>query len=697
MKKFPGTKFFSLYILCLTSYFIARAQAGEWTWMSGANTIDGTATYSTQGIPSVNNHPSGLYEMCEWTDTSGMFWLYGGSSQSLYAANLWMYNPNTNEWTWVNGPGDIFSFPVYGTQGVADPANTPGSRVLGVTTFTGKDGNLWLFGGYTGSSNNDLWKYDISTGEWTWIKGPNVIEDPGSYGTQGVPSATNVPPSRTECAASWVDNAGNFWLFGGWISTQSLNDLWKYDPLSNEWTWMKGSSSPGAIGVYGTKGVPNATNTPGARNAYTKWNDGQDNLYLFGGDAFITSAIYNDVWKYSIAANEWVWISGTNLANNTGNVSTQCIPDVNSYPSGRRESRACWVDPCKKFWFYGGSSLSSTQNSHSDLWKFDPVTLEWTWVSGPLTILEPGNFGTQGVSSPANQPSSRAGNIAWTDKNGNLWFFGGTDANWPGAWNDMWRFVPDTLCGGGNCIVNQQQQINFSASDTQVCEKYCIDFFDFSLNNPTAWQWIFPGGNPSSSTLQNPSDICYNLPGTYDVTLIITSANGNHTLTLLNYITVFATPPFPAISQVGYTLTSSIANSYQWQLNGIDIPGATNQSYNILQSGLYTVVVSDSNSCKNSFSVYVLISGINDVGSDANISISPNPSNGNFTVEFTGLTDNVSIEVVNPVGQIIFSSAEKISSSSFKKEIDLHSVAAGVYIVELKTKDVSLRQKIVIE
>jgi len=713
MKKFNTIKFPSSYIFPLTSYIIlfltscitANAQAGEWTWMSGSNTINGTAVYGTPGIPSVNNHPSGLYEACEWTDTSGMFWLYGGGSNSGDLANLWRYNPYTNEWTWMKGPGNSGIPPTYGTQGVADPGNTPGTRALGTTSFSGKDGNLWLFGGYAFGSYNDLWKYDISTNEWTWMNGPNISDDLGDYGTQGVPSSSNVPPSRSECAVSWVDSSGNLWLFGGWKPGNSYNDLWKYDPLTNEWTWMKGSSSQGATGVYGTKGVPNATNTPGARNSYTKWNDGHNNLYLFAGDAFALGALYNDVWKYSIATNEWVWISGSNQGNNTGSVSSQCTPDTDNCPSGRREGRACWVDPCKKFWYYGGSSQGSFYGSQNDLWKFDPVSLEWTWVSGSLAIYQNGSFGTQGVSDPSNQPPSRSGNNAWVDKDGNLWLFGGTDMNWPSAWNDMWRYVPDTLCGGTNCNSVNQSQNNFSASNTEVCEKYCVDFYDSSSNNPTAWQWIFMGGNPSISTLQNPINICYNLPGTYDVTLITTNANGSDTLTLQNYITVYATPPFPTITQVGYTLTSSSASSYQWQLNSVDIPGATNQSYTILQSGYYTVIVSDSNGCKNSTTEYVLISGIDDVMGDAGISIYPNPSSGSFIVEWlngpdlVGMGDEVSIDVVNTLGQKVFSSLESRSigtAADSKKEIHLSGVARGVYFIEIKTEDEFVRKKILI-
>src|SRR5262249_55481423 len=154
--------------------------------------------------------------------------------------------------------------------------------------------------------------------------------------------------------------------------------------------------------------------------------------------------------------------------------------------------------------------------------------------------------------------------------------------------------------------------------------KFCTNFFDQSTNNPTSWQWSFPGGTPSSSTEQNPTNICYNLPGTYDVTLITTNAYGSDTLTLNNYITVYATPPFPTITQNGNTLTCTPAyTAYQWQLNAVDIPGATQQSYTYTQNGLYTVLAYDSNGCSNYANIE--ITGVENVVSDFSVSISPNP------------------------------------------------------------------------
>jgi len=67
--------------------------------------------------------------------------------------------------------------------------------------------------------------------EWTWVSGSNVGNAKGVYGTQGVPAATNVPGAR-DSAVTWTDGSGNFWLYGG-----SGNDLWKFSPTTNMWTW----------------------------------------------------------------------------------------------------------------------------------------------------------------------------------------------------------------------------------------------------------------------------------------------------------------------------------------------------------------------------------------------------------------------------------------------------------------------------
>ncbi|HYV94308.1 MAG TPA: kelch repeat-containing protein [Chitinophagales bacterium] len=699
--------FFLSSIFYLLSSHCAHAQSGEWTWMKGSAGNASFAVYGTQGIPAIGNTPQGLYEPCEWRDTDGFFWLYGGVNDNfdLYS-NLWKYDPSTNEWTWVKGPGNFSNeAAVYGTQGIPAPANTPGARSWCASTWVDNSGDLWLFGGDDQgfASFNDLWKYSIATNEWTWMKGPNTTNQPGIYGTQTVGDPANHPGARRESCATWTDANNNLWLFGGFGNdvtgyTGVLNDVWKYSIAVNDWTWMRGSKYEGDPGSYGTKGLTDTSNNPPSRMVYTKWKDPADNFWIFGGADDSWYNYRNDVWKYAPLENKWTWMSGTSASNDGGTADSFCISGTDLIPSSRLENRACWSDTCGNFWTFGGGLTGNVNDNYNDLWSLNSQTLEWTMLRGSVNYNQAGNYGTQGVSSPFNDPPSRGGSISWSATDGSIWMWGGVD-DFDIFYNDLWRYVINPACPE-LLVCNPQMTPHFSASETILCEKFCIDYFDSSQNNPTSWQWQFPGGNPSSSTDQNPTNICYDLPGTYDVTLITTNANGNDTITLYNYITVYPTPPFPTITQAGYTLTSSPASSYQWQLNATDIPSATNQSYTVLQTGYYTVVVSDSNGCKNSATTYVLISGVDDVSGDANISIYPNPATDGLMVEwlngFVGDEISISISIMNALGQEIFSCEQQISSGDWKKEIDLHDASSGVYFIEIKSPNIFLKKKIMI-
>lgn len=230
----------------------------------------------------------------------------------------------------------------------------------------------------------------------------------------------------------------------------------------------------------------------------------------------------------------------------------------------------------------------------------------------------------------------------------------------------------------------------FYCSDTSPCEKFCIDFNDTSNSNPTSWQWNFEGGNPSASTEENPVSICYDLPGMYDVTLITISANGIDTFFKPDYITVNPMPPVPDITPAGNTLISSTADFYQWQFNTVDIPGATNQSYEATQSGYYTIVTSDMNGCKNSASWNIVITGFENISSDQYISITPNPASDQFTV-YLQLNGNINeaatIEVINLLGQVVYNKTSVLLKGKLEETIDLNDEADGIYIVRVKVDE----------
>jgi hypothetical protein len=114
--------------------------------------------------------------------------------------------------------------------------------------------------------------------------------------------------------------------------------------------------------------------------------------------------------------------------------------------------------------------------------------------------------------------------------------------------------------------INQQQYT--------ACSGSCVAFSDNSTYNPTSWNWSFPGGSITSSTLQNPPNICYSTPGTYTVTLQACNNSGCNTTTAS--ITISSAPVVtvnnPTIcsgSSAVLTANSSIqGGSFLWSPGG---------------------------------------------------------------------------------------------------------------------------------
>jgi hypothetical protein len=68
------------------------------------------------------------------------------------------------------------------------------------------------------------------------MSGSELGDGPGTYGTLGTASASNLAAARVG-AVSWIDNSANLWLFGGLgedpagtNSVGNLNDLWRFTP-----------------------------------------------------------------------------------------------------------------------------------------------------------------------------------------------------------------------------------------------------------------------------------------------------------------------------------------------------------------------------------------------------------------------------------------------------------------------------------
>lgn len=461
----------------------ALLSSQNYTWMKGHDTINKRGVYGLIGVTSTSANPGGRSDAAHWKDNAGNFWLLGGDGYDRLGnpgllSDLWKYQISNNTWTWMKGDDTFLQGGHYGTLGVANPTVWPGGR-SGASTWKDNAGNLWLFGGFGYASTStqgylaDLWKYDVNTNQWTWVNGNNVINQYGYYGFIGTPAPTNVPGSR-EGAVTWIDANNNLWLYGGFgydISNFGhLNDLWKYNIATNEWTWMAGSNTNNSNGNYGAINVPAPTNVPGARAWSSAWVDQNGLFWLFGGEGYDMNSAFlgllNDMWTYNTANNEWTWVKGSSQANQNGIYGSQGISAAGNTP-GARKKAISWIDAANNMWISAGEAypITGVAGRVQDLWKYNTTNGEWTWMKGGGVTNISGIYGTQGTASPANVLGSRSGACRWIDNNNNLWLFGGNGratltytAN--GALNDLWRY--------NNCFVTPET-LTITAKDSLTC------------------------------------------------------------------------------------------------------------------------------------------------------------------------------------------------------------------------------------
>lgn len=364
----------------------------RWIWVSGAGTPNQAGSYGTRGLPGPDNIPGARSSSVGWVGPSGNLWLFGGLGLDSDGVNnamndLWRFS--AGQWTWMGGSrfGTQTEPGVYGSLGLPAPSNQPGAR-WSAASWTDAAGNFWLFGGDGVDAQgrtgylSDLWRYshghgtgDHGTGgQWTWISGSNRANQPAVYGVRNVPDSANTPGARVN-ATTWVDAAGNFWLFGGNTlpgnAFSPLADLWKY--ARGRWTWVAGSSQLHHPGVYGVLGRPAPANQPGARVHAVEWTDAAGNFWLFGGDGIDArgrAGVLSDLWRYS--RGQWTWMAGPDRSVQPAAYGILDILSPDYLPGARTNAFAAAA--AGRFLLFGGLGEDSTGTLGylNDLWSLQP-------------------------------------------------------------------------------------------------------------------------------------------------------------------------------------------------------------------------------------------------------------------------------------------------------------------------------------
>ncbi|MGK7393635.1 MAG: PKD domain-containing protein [Candidatus Cyclobacteriaceae bacterium M3_2C_046] len=86
--------------------------------------------------------------------------------------------------------------------------------------------------------------------------------------------------------------------------------------------------------------------------------------------------------------------------------------------------------------------------------------------------------------------------------------------------------------------LSPQEALSFHADKTVIQAGEGVNFFASTHLTADQWLWEFPGGNPATSNLQNPTNISYPITGRFPVTVQIISQQKTYRHQVEDYITV---------------------------------------------------------------------------------------------------------------------------------------------------------------
>ncbi|MEZ4932072.1 MAG: PKD domain-containing protein [Saprospiraceae bacterium] len=245
--------------------------------------------------------------------------------------------------------------------------------------------------------------------------------------------------------------------------------------------------------------------------------------------------------------------------------------------------------------------------------------------------------------------SSVNGNTAsFTNSSSNAtsysWDFGDNmSSTESGRFTLMSTMVLPLLSNTNDCgsVTTSPGRFHRECSNGRFCQRHywlcalTVQFSNQSSANAVSFEWDFPGGDPSSSTDENPT-VTYSSVGSFSVTLTVTNSAGSNSVTETSYVVVNTVPAtgFTAATNVftaTFTNTTANGTTYSWDFGDGTSSTESDPVHEYSGDGTYTVTLTATNACGDStITQDVVITSFPQAGFTANATTGCAP----FTVQF---------------------------------------------------------------
>lgn len=269
-------------------------------------------------------------------------------------------------------------------------------------------------------------------------------------------------------------------------------------------------------------------------------------------------------------------------------------------------------------------------------------------------------------------------------------------------------------------ILPESVQANFTADQTDICEGESVHFTDNSFGSITSWNWEFPGGNPATSTEENPM-VEYSSAGDYDVTLTVSDGTNTHSTTKQDFISVLTAPGIPATPTGPAEVLTDIEPTSEFNTTGVT--GAGSYSWDLQPSGAGSISGTATTGTVEWTSSWtgtaeVRVKALNDCGesdwsdpfvvscelsvgtseiivSEVHVTIFPNPGNGKFFIGTETFDEKVNLLVSDMKGKILYKT-EQNNNKNGKMEFNLDFIEPGIYILHISDGKASATKRLII-
>lgn len=231
-------------------------------------------------------------------------------------------------------------------------------------------------------------------------------------------------------------------------------------------------------------------------------------------------------------------------------------------------------------------------------------------------------------------------------------------------------------------------------TDTVVCVSERVFFKDFSTKSPDSWGWtinppLIAFTNGTTPTSQNPV-IVFTQPDTFTVTLAVNNIAGSNATSRRVIVVPPAAAGFNTTTngtQVEFNNISVNATSYHWDFGDGDSSDVASPTHSYAAPGSYTVTLTVSSPCGDKTEtreVQAWNTNIQDAFDGLQVSLTPNPNNGQFNLTLSGqLATQYEIQLLDLQGKTLFDETVSTYGDLFVKAFDFSEQAAGLYFLRL--------------